>query len=434
MSNKSRRILGSPAFIVAVAFAVRLAAMVYMQSYLKSPARDHFGFGGELGRVARSIASGKGFTSPYRGSTGPTAVVPPAYPYLLAAIFKLSGTYTPASASLILSLNSLFSALTCLMIFLAGRRIFGRAIGAWGAWAWAFFPYAVWWPTVYIWETSLSALLVSAIFLATLKLDQSARFRDWVGYGLLWGLTGLSNTTLLTLIPFFLGWLCCRKGHRGEKCVAHLTWAALAFALTVAPWAAHNYRAFGRFVFRSNFGLELWRGNHQGTEGFGLASWRHPGSDDGEFAKYRAMGELDYMAEKQRQAFEFITSHPGRFVWLSVKRFVYYWTGTWELILVFWFSGRFIAAKFAFYSLVSGLAFLGLRLVIRERKPEAALFAILLGLFPLTYYITHIHPRYRHPIEPAMVLLSVLALSEIASKARERLRSRRPHTSEALNP
>ena len=52
------------------------------RQYRTRPIEDHFAFGWEMGRVARSIAQGQGFSNPYGGNTGPTAWEPPLYPYL----------------------------------------------------------------------------------------------------------------------------------------------------------------------------------------------------------------------------------------------------------------------------------------------------------------------------------------------------------------
>ena len=52
---------------------------------------DHFNFGWEMGRIARSIVVGQGFSSPYEGNTGPTAWEPPLYPFLIAGVFRVFG-------------------------------------------------------------------------------------------------------------------------------------------------------------------------------------------------------------------------------------------------------------------------------------------------------------------------------------------------------
>ena len=109
---------------------------------------------GEMGRVARSIVTGQGFSSPYTQPTGPTALLPPVYPFLLACAFKLFGIYTTASALTILTLNNLFSSFTCLPIFLIARRVFGVRVASWAGWTWAFFPYSAILSNLFVWETT----------------------------------------------------------------------------------------------------------------------------------------------------------------------------------------------------------------------------------------------------------------------------------------
>src|SRR5438105_11171220 len=100
-------------FIVLVAFALRLAVITVGHTYKITPRRDHFQFGWEMGRLARSIATGQGFSSPTDLPSGPSAWAPPLYPYILAGVFKLFGIYSNASGWIILALNSIFAALTC---------------------------------------------------------------------------------------------------------------------------------------------------------------------------------------------------------------------------------------------------------------------------------------------------------------------------------
>src|SRR5438445_1315363 len=107
----------SPLFIVLIALLLRLAVITFGPTYHITPRRDHFQFGWEMGRIARSIALGQGFSSPTDFSTGPTAWAPPLYPYLLAGIFKVLGVYSSGSAAVILAINSIFSALTCLTLY-----------------------------------------------------------------------------------------------------------------------------------------------------------------------------------------------------------------------------------------------------------------------------------------------------------------------------
>src|SRR5579864_2423872 len=108
------RMRASLPWIVGTAFALRLCWIVIGHTYRLKTTDDNFSFGWEMGRIAASIASGHGFSNPFGPQTGPTAWEPPLYPYLVAGVFHLFGTYSMASAFVLLSLNSLFSALTCI--------------------------------------------------------------------------------------------------------------------------------------------------------------------------------------------------------------------------------------------------------------------------------------------------------------------------------
>src|SRR6266404_1312221 len=83
-----RQWLRRPAAMVLIALALRLAVVTVGHTYRVNPRTDHFGFGWETGRIARSIAEGNGFSSAIHGTTGPTAWVAPLYPYVVAGVFR----------------------------------------------------------------------------------------------------------------------------------------------------------------------------------------------------------------------------------------------------------------------------------------------------------------------------------------------------------
>ncbi|HEU0183749.1 MAG TPA: hypothetical protein VFS27_00430, partial [Blastocatellia bacterium] len=70
--NIIERVYQSPGWIVVIAFLIRLIVALFLIGDQFSPQRDHFSFGWETGRIARSIALGQGFSSPLHGPTGPT--------------------------------------------------------------------------------------------------------------------------------------------------------------------------------------------------------------------------------------------------------------------------------------------------------------------------------------------------------------------------
>ena len=160
-------------WIVIVAFAVRFGYIVIGHTYrfrssnpvLAANEKD-FSFGFEMGRIGRSLAQGQGFSNPFNETTGPTAWEPPLYPFLIAEVFRVFGVYSRTSAILLLTMNSVFSALTCVPIFLISKRCFSEKVAVWTSWTWALLPSVIFWCTRWVWETSLAALLLALIFLA----------------------------------------------------------------------------------------------------------------------------------------------------------------------------------------------------------------------------------------------------------------------------
>jgi 4-amino-4-deoxy-L-arabinose transferase-like glycosyltransferase len=238
-------------FIVLIAFLLRLAVITIGHTYRITPRLDHFQYGWEMGRLARSIATGQGFSSPTDVHSGPSAWAPPLYPYLLAGVFKLFGVYSALSAWVILTFNSVFSALTCLTLSRIGERVYGVAVGRAAAWTWAWFPYAIYWPTRVVWETSLTALLLSLALLLALHMAEDQQHggaaprphRAWILFGLLWGLIALTNTAVISMMPFCLLWLLYRTSWRSQLVGAAL--CVLTAFLVMAPWLIRNYAVFG---------------------------------------------------------------------------------------------------------------------------------------------------------------------------------------------
>ncbi len=250
--------------ILAVALGIRLAYAWHQIEVTPRLALQAVPFLYEPGDIAYSIAVGKGFGSPFRVDTGPTAWTTPIYPLLVAGVFQLFGTFNFHAFLASIGLNILFSVLTCVPVFYAGKRIAGIGLGATAAWMWAIFPNAAIIPFQWIWDTSLSGLLAAAIVWATLAVADSKRLRDWGAYGLLWGAALMTNATLLSGLPFLLGWMAYRQWKQtGGRAFTNAAVAAGVIVLCCVPWTVRNYVVFHAFIpLRSPLGLQLWLGNN----------------------------------------------------------------------------------------------------------------------------------------------------------------------------
>jgi 4-amino-4-deoxy-L-arabinose transferase-like glycosyltransferase len=400
--------LGSPWWIAAIALVLRLAWILIGHTYKFKAAPYNFNFGWEMGSIGASIASGRGFGNPFGPLSGPTAWEPPIYPYGTALVFSAFGIYSKASAIVLLSLNSAFSALTCIPIFFIARRIFSRRVATVSAWAWALLPNVIAWCTRWVWETCLSALLLACAVWLALALEELEGFEWWCLFGLLWGAIALNGTSILAFLPAAGLWAWYRRARCGKRSLAAVVLASLVFLASISPWLVRDYKTFGRFIFiRDNFGAELRLGNGNGASGT-IMDYLGPPQDADAMRQFLEMGELEYVALRKQEALDYIREDYSRFAGLSLKRLLYFWAGAPKTTGPWWL----IQAKNSLFLASSVLAFWGLVRALGQHKPGAWLLFWLILLYPMVYYFVYPGARYRQPIEPVMTILAVFLLLE----------------------
>jgi 4-amino-4-deoxy-L-arabinose transferase-like glycosyltransferase len=401
----------SLALAVLAAVAVRLIVVAFVYPGFVEPGRDYWEFGFEVGMVARSIATGHGFANPFWGETGPTAWLTPVFPYLLSGIFILFGIKTKAAAIAMLALNSLFSALTCVPIFFVAKKSFGLRGAKWAAWIWAFFPYAIFYSADSMWYHCFLTLLLTMLVLFILHLEHVTSLWAWAAFGVLAGITTLTTPVVLGVLPFMIGWVCYRLRERARNWLVPAGTAAFALLATIAPWAVRNYQTFHRPVFlKDNFWMEMCVGN-VGNDRHWWNGALHPAGRPEEAAEIQRVGELAYLEEKRNLALDFLKTHPGIYVWRSVRRIIFIWTGFWSLQREYLREEPFDPANIFFCTLFTVFALAGLRKAFRDNRDVAVLYVLILGTFPIIFYLTHPDLAYRHPIDPEIVILGAYAIA-----------------------
>ncbi len=428
MTGTLRTAATSLLLILVVGFGARLAFAWDQARKIPADALASAPFEQETGSIARSIATGNGFCNPFGRATGPTAWLTPVYPLLVAAAFKVFGIFTVRAFFFLVFLNILFSTAACIPIFYVAKRVAGIGVASGAAWLWALFPNAVMIPFEWIWDTSLAALLAATLLWAALEVAESQKLRDWCAYGLLWGFTLMTNPSLGSLLPFLLGWAAYRSGRRVDLRTKNWSWItrpALGFGLAILcciPWTVRNYVEFHRFVpLRSNFPLELYIGNN---ENYDDKHPRYPGfiTKERETFRYFRMGETAFMDEEMRKATKFIETHPRVDVILFGKRFVAFWAGIPNPVDQFLATDSWLARGLILSATFSGIgALLGIAVLVRRCSEYAFPLAVYPLIFPFLYYVTHTSLRYRHPIDPVVLLLTAIAagtLMEVVSHRR----------------
>jgi 4-amino-4-deoxy-L-arabinose transferase-like glycosyltransferase len=406
------RVLSSPTLAVAAALALRLA-LLWLSHHGEDPSHPKFfTVGLEAHLVASSLAAGKGFFGPYPGYELPTACLAPVYPFLWSIGDKLFHLSFSAATLFAQIMSCIFSAATCWPIFGIGKRIFSNSIGLASAWFWVFLPYAVLFPLEWTWDQSLSALMLALIVYVSLGISGSSPSLSLTGFGLLWALAALVNPTLCILLPCLLACLMLRRKGFRPLSLASAAKVIAIFILAVLPWTIRNYYAVDGLVFvKSNFGLELWLGNNPAVKDID-AQELNPMTNYREAVSLILNGEVNYNREKQREAVAFIEAHPRMFFKNVLKRFEDTWWATYDSRRDPWIRIlRLVRPNMWFCLSLSALSFAGMILALRSNWRNTLPLAVCLLLFPIPYYITHTSLRYRHPIDPFMVILTAYAIT-----------------------
>jgi len=412
MSSKLLSLIASVWLITSAAFLMRTAFVWHQQRIIPHEVLASVPFENEAGNIANALAQGRGFSDVFRKPTGPTAWLAPIYPSILAAIFRIFGQFAYSSFLAAALLNCIFSSAATIPLYFAARRVGGIPLAALAAWLWALCPSGIILPFEWIWDTSLSAFLACAILWATFELASSADYIDWIAYAVLWAISLLSNPALGILLPFFLLWLVFRNtSENTNACRLPALFCVAIIILCCAPWTIRNYVQFHRLIpLRSNLPFELWIGNNDIFDEHAVGGTQRI-TRFGEVRLYSQLGESAYMEEKLHLAWNFIRTHPSLEVRLTFRRITATWLGTEHPLHDFLSTGSLLIRSIFLFN--AGLALttvLGVALLFLRRNPFAIPLSLVPLLFPLVYYATHSSLRYRHPIEPILLLISAFTI------------------------
>lgn len=382
--------------LFSVGFALRFGVVLWKKSYI-FPAGWIF----ENLSIATNLATGHGFSSPFGLDTGPSAWIAPVYPFFLATVFKLFGLFSITSIGVIYAVQCLMAGGTGVAIHALGRRTVGAQIGWWAAWIWTLSPFFFRWPTTWIWDFTISALLMTVLLILTLDLGEKGSTKVWLEFGGLWGFAALTNPALISVMPFTMAYAGYKNRLAGRRWRRNVTLAATLFAAIITPWLIRNRVVFGHFVFlRSNYWFEFHLGNYHFSNGMGF-SGKHPTHNPREMRHYMAAGEQGYIQWAKNDALQFVREYPGEFWDLTIHRVWWFWSGR-----PLDFEAGHYWKPWEYWPL-SCTGWLGLLFVLTRRPRGWVPLAVPMFIYPIPYYLSYCSSKYRHAIEPELVLLSV---------------------------
>lgn len=382
-----------PYFIVLflLAFAIRVHQLNKIPIWDLIPTDDR-----EMGAIAMSLAQTGQFADPYKIPTGPTAHLPPIYPFIVSVIYRMFGLTATAGYVSLLFITITASLLYALLPWFSDQFGLSRHAGFIGGLAGAL---RVEWHGHGEYLTGIFLGLLLVAFLRrwnNVRVSWDSSLLLGLGMGAAFHLQPALLPVMLACMAFELWW---RTGQRRWTTLSVMT---LGIVLICFPWAWRNYRTFNALIFvRSNFGLEMRMGNHEGAaatmeEMDFLHIHRHPTQISSEARYLREVGEIEYMRGAGREALDWIETHPAAFVWLTSQRIANLWLGPLHTF-----------APPADVLLLTILSFLGAwHTFPRLTLPQRAALVIPLATYPIIYYITAYMPRYRVPIDWILLILA----------------------------
>ena len=320
---------------------------------------------------------------------------PPVYPYFLAVLYGLTGTFETARWT-----QATIGALLVPAVGLAGARALSPRAGLWAAAVTALYPELVWF-SVHFWSETLFMVLLWWGIERLLAADTSGRLGVAVSAGLLWGLAILTRETVLYFVPLAALWLATRAAPGARLRAGVFLVAAL---VVVAPWTYRNWLEFQAFVPVSTAGGQnLFQGNALIDRD---VTYQMVDAVQGRVAQYHYAMRMGLEAIRDRQPwwlFEKLRDEMPRFweadslVLVHIKRGAYGPVAPALALAV-------ALVVLAPYVLVLALFALGLTRLTWSRP--AVLLVGFLAYYNLLHIVTHGFARYRLPVMPVVFLIA----------------------------
>lgn len=415
-------------------WAVLAAALVLrVLIVLATPGYAPFGDAADYDRIARFLEYfGTYPPSTFADPTGPSALRPPGYPYLLAGLYEVVGVRWQLARIVGAVLGTVAVALLWAIV----RRLWDGRLALWAAGVAAVLPSLVWVGGGLTAESLFVPLLLGAVWAAV--RHRGAPGAGWVAAaGVLLGLAVLTRTNgAIAVLPLLVAaWLPRRRWTDPVVLLVGL-------ALALAPWTVRNAAAFGSFSplgTQSGFTMiGAWNAEAE-KDGRFRAAWRVP-MDLPELRpvlQQYGTDEVDVDADLRERALEYAADHPGYVVSataIHARHLLHLTTDTEgasggsfrEMGMPRW---TWTPTVVAFWSLLAASA-VGAVLLARRRGAGGPpwLWAVPIVLF-LSVVPLLGPPRYRVPVDPFLAILAAVALTAAIDRVRVRRRSSRPRPS-----
>lgn len=377
--------------------------------------------GAEYFYIALALVRGEGFANPFGVDTGPTAWMPPVYPWLLALLLRLTGgSHLGVATAVVLLQNATWIATAALVFALArdsARRLPpAAALGFLGLWGLAHFywffqlTHDVW---IGMWMLD-GVLWLGWRLLRIGAGGAAAPLRAGLAFGAWGGLTLLTSPILgfaFGIASLWCGWRCpgLRRALAG----------ALALALGIGGlWTARNQAVFGELVLvKSNLAWDAYQASYVSPSGVYDEPFfrQHPvwTTLRDPHSLYRERGERAFSAHSLEQLQAALRERPGE-LWRKAARRLLAAT-----LLHHPYRPEIEGAHPWLATLLLPLPLFGLAAALALRRtPRTPLFGFALCLYAGTlapYALLAFYLRYLLPLTPLLALFAYWGADAVAA-------------------
>jgi 4-amino-4-deoxy-L-arabinose transferase-like glycosyltransferase len=374
----------------------------------------------------------------------PTAIRPPAYPFFLYFVYKVSGRM---DFNIVRLCQVTISLLTVLLVYLLGKRMFDPQTGLLAAAIFACYPSFFFFTNFILTETLFTLLAVLFVFLlhASHKIPVRAVAEPGgesqkpvnaltlkrqlvllLAAGLVGGVAALTRSIFYPFLALCAGFLFLTRPQSLVHRLSIVLVFSLGITVVIGPWALRNYRLFHQFVPVGTMGgLNLYMGNYSHTplnrawaavDNQGNKAW---------YAGHEEVLKNKNEAEKQKwaigQARRYMTSHKL----LTAKRVIIkamnFWgleraviapmqKGHWPQLKNIWCIAPIAVAILSVFSFTILSSIFGLTCTFTIRRHDFVFIVLILVYFTAMHAIVFGHPRYHLPLMPFLAIFSAWAV------------------------
>jgi 4-amino-4-deoxy-L-arabinose transferase-like glycosyltransferase len=350
-----------------------------------------------IGHAIR-LSQGEGYVDETKKQV---AFWPVGYPLCLAATYRLTGTGLAAGLGLQISIGTL----TCLLLYLLGKRTFGTLIARVASLLLAIYPNHILFSTLHLTEPLFTVLLLGACALLIRSLNNGSW--ESIGAGILLGLATLTRPAFF-LFPLLLPFWYVGQGWRWRHAFVTSLLVFCSTLATLSPWLIRNHQISGRWTdVSTSGGYNFWLGNNP-------LAWGGYSRPENIEAPLWDGTKYDWQ-RGYRLGWETIRAAPFRAVTQAFRKITYFFALETDGVLwnlkgferapqVFWTLLLLLVVNTAYIGML-GTGLLGL---LSPPSPSAitTLF-ILLSTYLIIITIAFLgDPRYHFPLVPFMLLFS----------------------------